>query len=189
MASVDAHRRRAHTHDARMPTGTPLRERGIGNSMFDRHRCFMNSEPFDPSLGLSGGEDTLFMRQLTRGGRRLIRCSEALVWETVPAERLEAGYLLRRLFRAGQTTTLVCIALRPRQMGRALRHMAGGAVQATMFGPGGSALWLLRRPSWLPFMIKAAGGCGKLFWHRKLHLQMYRTRRAADVRRNHVEEP
>ncbi len=71
MASVDAHRRRAHTHDARMPTGTPLRERGIGNSMFDRHRCFMNSEPFDPSLGLSGGEDTLFMRQLTRGGRRL----------------------------------------------------------------------------------------------------------------------
>jgi hypothetical protein len=56
-------------------------------------------EPFDPRLGLTGGEDTLFIRQLLRGGRKIVWCAEAVIWETIPSEKLEARYLLRRAFR------------------------------------------------------------------------------------------
>jgi glycosyltransferase involved in cell wall biosynthesis len=171
---IDAYRRRVYTRDARLPTGTPLLRWNIGNSIFDKARCFAGPEPFLPKLGRTGGEDTLFMRQLTRHGRKLIWCGEAIAWESVPADRLEADYLLRRAFRGAQTTTFVATAVKPRELGRALRLMAGGGMQVMLYAPVAFALKALKHERWLPFMAKAAGGLGKLLWHPSLHLRMYR---------------
>ena len=172
-ADIDAYRRRVYTRDARLPSGTALLRWNIGNSIFDKTRCFTVPEPFLPRLGRTGGEDTVFLRQMTRDGRKMVWCGEAPAWETVPVDRLEAGYLLRRAFRGAQTTTFVCTTVKPRELGRALRLMAGGCVQLALYGPLALALRALNQRRWLPLMAKAAAGLGKLFWHPSLHLRMY----------------
>lgn len=171
---VDAYRRRVYTRDARVPTGTALLRWNIGNSLFDKARCFIGEEPFLPRLGRTGGEDTVFLRQLTRHGRKMVWCGEAAAWETVPPDRLEPEYLLRRAFRGAQTATFVCTTVRPREWGRALRLMAGGCAQVVIYGPAALALKALNRERWLPMMAKAVAGLGKLLWHPSLHLRMYR---------------
>jgi succinoglycan biosynthesis protein ExoM len=173
-ATIDAYRRRVYTRDARVPTGTPLLRWNIGNSIFDKARCFVEAEPFLPRLGRTGGEDTVFLRQLTRRGGRMVWCAEAVARESVPTDRLEPDYLLRRAFRGAQTTTFVCTTVQPREWGRALRLMAAGCVQVALYGPAALALKALKHERWLPVMAKAVAGLGKLFWHPSLHLRMYR---------------
>jgi len=170
---IDAFRRRAYTRDARVPTGTRLLRWNIGNSLFDKARCFVEPEPFLPRLGRTGGEDTVFLRQMTRRGRTMVWCAEAVAWESVPTDRLEPRYLLRRAFRGAQTTTFVCTTVQPRELGRAARFMAVGLAQVALFGPPALVLKALNHRRWLPIMAKAAGGLGKLFWHPSLHLRMY----------------
>ena len=172
--AIDAYRRHVYTRDARAPTGTPLLRWNIGNSFFDKARCFVGDEPFLPRLGRTGGEDTVFLRQLTRRGCKMVWCGEAVAWESVPADRLEPDYLLRRAFRGAQTATFVCTTVKPRELGRALRLMAAGCVQVALYGPAGLVLKALNHERWLPVMAKAVGGLGKLFWHPSLHLRMYR---------------
>jgi glycosyltransferase involved in cell wall biosynthesis len=172
--AIDAYRRRVYTRDARLPTGTPLLRWNIGNSLFDKARCFAAAEPFEPRLGLTGGEDTVFLRQLTRTGRRMVWCGEAPVWESVPADRLEPRYLLRRAFRGAQTATFTCTVIRPRDLRRAFRLMAGGLVQIILYGPAALVLKLFKHELWLPLMAKAVGGLGKVVWHPSLHLRLYR---------------
>jgi len=172
--AIDAYRRFAYTRDARVPTGTPLLRWNIGNSLFDKARCFVEPEPFLPRLGLTGGEDTVFLRQMTRRGCKMVWCAEAPAWEAVPVERLEADYLLRRAFRGAQTTTFVCTAVKPRELGRALRFMGVGLAQVVVYGPAALALKAIKHERWLPTMAKAIGGLGKLLWHPGLHLRMYR---------------
>jgi succinoglycan biosynthesis protein ExoM len=171
---IDEYRRRVYTRDARVPTGTSLLRWNIGNSIFDKARCFVTPEPFLPRLGRTGGEDTVFLRQLTRRGCKMVWCGEAIAWESVPKDRLEPDYLLRRAFRGAQTTTFVCTTVKPRELGRALRLMAGGCVQVALYGPPALALKALNHERWLPMMAKAVGGLGKLLWHPSLHLRMYR---------------
>jgi hypothetical protein len=173
-ASVDDYRRRVYTRDAGVPTGTPLLRWNIGNSIFDKARCFVCEEPFLPRLGRTGGEDTVFLRQLTRRGCKMVWCGEAVAWESVPADRLEPEYLLRRAFRGAQTTTFVCTAVKPRELGRALRLMAGGCVQLALYGPLALILKAMQHERSLPVMAKAVSGLGKLLWHPSLHLRMYR---------------
>lgn len=173
--AADAYRRRRYTRDACAPTGTLLpRWAGIGNTILDKSRCFIGGEPFDPRFGLTGGEDTIFLRQIMRRGRKLVWCAEAAVWESVPAERLDTRYLLKRAFRGGQAATYVCAAVSPPEPLRALRLMVFGAAQAVFYGAAALVLRLLQRDRWLPLMDKAAAGLGKVLWHPRLHFQLYR---------------
>ena len=57
--------------------------------------------------------------------------------------------------------------------------MLAGGIQVALYGPAALALRLLHRARWLPLMDKAAGGLGKLVWHPRLHLQLYRQKSAA----------
>jgi succinoglycan biosynthesis protein ExoM len=171
---IDAYRRHVYTRDARVPTGTPLLRWNIGNSIFNKVRCFVGAEPFLPRLGSTGGEDTVFLRQLTRRGCKMVWCGEAIAWERVPADRLEPDYLLRRAFRGAQTATFVCTMVRPRELGRALRLMVGGCAQVVLYGPAALVLKAINHERWLPVMAKAVAGLGKLLWHPSLHLRMYR---------------
>lgn len=175
-AAVDAYRHKVYTRDAGVATGTRLlRWSGIGNTLLDKERCFGAApQPFDPRLGLTGGEDSLFFRQLLRRGGRLVWCAEAVAWETVEVDKLAPRYLLRRAFRGAQTTTYVCTAVRPPELGRAAYFMAAGAAQVLLYAPAALTLRVLRRDRWLPLADKAFGGLGKVLWHPKLQLRLYR---------------
>jgi len=172
---LSLHQRRIYTRDARVPTGTPLaRWSGIGNTLLDKTRCFTGPEPFDPRLGLSGGEDSLFLRGLFRRGRRIVWCAEAAAWESLSQDRLDTAYLLRRAFRSGQTYTFVCTATDPAEWPRATGRMAVGAAQAVVYGAIALPLRLVNRGASLALLMKAVTGLGKLCWHPRMHLRLYR---------------
>ena len=172
---ADAYARQAYTRDALVPTGTPLDHwSGIGNSLLDKERCFAGvAEPFDPRLGLSGGEDALFLHQLRRRGGTIVWCAEAAVRESIAADKLAARYLLRREFRGAQTLTFVCTAVTPREPGRAALWMAVGCAQIMLYTPAALLLRVLRHRRWLPMAAKAIGGLGKVLWHPRLQPRLY----------------
>lgn len=58
---------------------------------------------FDPSLGRSGGEDTVFFTRLHEAGGRIAYAPEAWVEEIVPEARARFSWLAKRRFRMGQT--------------------------------------------------------------------------------------
>jgi succinoglycan biosynthesis protein ExoM len=166
---------RAYTRDAQLPTGTRLDHwSGIGNSLLDKERCFAGlAEPFDPRLGLSGGEDALFLHQLRRRGGTIAWCAEAAVRESIAADKLATRYLLRREFRGAQTLTYVCTAVSPPERGKAAFWMAVGCAQILLYTPAALALWAVRHRRWLPMAVKAVGGFGKLLWNRRLQPRLY----------------
>jgi succinoglycan biosynthesis protein ExoM len=176
--AADSYARQAYTRDARVPSGTLLETwSGIGNALLDKERCFGGAsadvEPFDPRLGLSGGEDALFLRQLLRRGGRIVWCAEAAVWESIAADKLAPTYLLRRAFRGAQTTTFVCTAVTPPERGRAALWMAVGCAQLVLYTPAALVLRALRHRCWLPVADRAVGGLGKVLWHPRLQPRLY----------------
>jgi succinoglycan biosynthesis protein ExoM len=58
---------------------------------------------FDPALGRTGGEDTLFFSQIHAAGARLDYAEDALVFERTPPARAKLSWLIQRSYRSGQT--------------------------------------------------------------------------------------
>lgn len=82
--------------------------------------------PFHPDFALTGGSDSLLGEQLYRRGARFVWAPDAVVFETVGAERVSlARYLLRR-YRCGLTFTMQCQLLDGRLDG-GLRGLYRGA--------------------------------------------------------------
>jgi succinoglycan biosynthesis protein ExoM len=171
--AIPKYAQKIYDSDARVPTGEPVKWASIGNALLLRDRCLAAAEPFDPKLGLSGGEDAVLFGLLRELGRRCVWCAEAAVTETIPLEKLRPAYLLRRALRGGQTTAYVPSALMHPQWLFVLRWMVIGATQVCLFGPLGIMLRLAGREEWLSAMAKAASGLGKVFWPRALHVRNY----------------
>lgn len=99
---------------------------------------------FDTRLAFSGGEDSLFTTQLTRGGGTILWCDEAVVYEHVPQDRLNRRWILTRAYRNGTVEETVARlagsgpahAIRVR-----LQYLLGGVVRVV----GGSGRVLLGR--------------------------------------------
>jgi glycosyltransferase involved in cell wall biosynthesis len=167
--------KRVYTRDARVPTGTRLWNWSKLNGLFNKERCFGdNPAPFDLWLGLAGGGDTLFYRQLIRSGRKIIWSTDAAIWETIPPDRVAPRYVLRRRFHHGQITTLVRMAVKPAQPAQMLLWMLVGLAQVVIYTPVALALWPFKNDHWLAATGQAVGGLGKVLWHPKMHLRLYR---------------
>lgn len=97
---------------------------------------------FDLRYGLTGGSDTLFTRQLTARGGRLVWCAEAGVIDVVPTKRLTRRWVLQRSFRMGNTAALVerdmasspgqSAATRLRLIGSGLLRVLGGGARLSL---------------------------------------------------------
>ncbi len=66
---------------------------------------------FDDRFGLTGGSDSMLTRDLIRRGGEIRWCDEALMHETVPAERATRVWALRRTMRTGNVWGRVQLAL------------------------------------------------------------------------------
>jgi len=89
------------------PTGTLLRDpryMRTGNVLFSRHILGADTAPFDPRFGRTGGEDAHFFEKQVRLGRCFVWCDEARVFETVPRERQQARYFVKRALIRGVTS-------------------------------------------------------------------------------------
>jgi len=62
---------------------------------------------FDPELGRTGGEDTMFFHAMYRKGGVLRYASSAVVYENVVRSRANFAWVVKRRYRAGQARALV----------------------------------------------------------------------------------
>jgi hypothetical protein len=123
----------------RMPTGTEIDIAACGNLLLDLEQLRAFGVRFDPTLGLAGGEDTLFSRQLGGAGGRIVWCDESAAVDQVPAERMTRTWVLTRAWSHGNGTVaielhlttgaLARLGVRIRGFGRGLLRVAGGAAR------------------------------------------------------------
>jgi glycosyltransferase involved in cell wall biosynthesis len=109
----------------RLATGTRTDVAATNNLLLDLRQVRAAGIRFDPAFGLSGGEDTLFSRQLAASGGALVWCDEAVVTDRVPAERMTANWVLRRAFSSGNSHIRVDLALAGSRRGRARARLRG----------------------------------------------------------------
>ena len=95
---------------ARRKTGTHIAFGGAGNVMMAAHVLEGGQMHFNPSFGLTGGEDTDFFYRQFLAGRTLLWCDEALVTEPVPEARLTLRWVWLRGFRSGQIFNRVFVS-------------------------------------------------------------------------------
>ncbi len=102
----------------RMPTGTEIGVAAAGNLLLDLDQVHDARVRFDPGLGLGGGEDTLFTRQLHAAGGRIVWCDESVAVDTVPPTRTTRRWVLARSFSQGNTQVVVELRLASGPLGR-----------------------------------------------------------------------
>jgi succinoglycan biosynthesis protein ExoM len=87
----------------RFLTGTRLtvRDTRTGNALLSRSILPKGSIWFDPAFGRTGGEDVDFFRNQMALGRVFVWCDEAVVYETVPIERWQISFHVKKFFRIG----------------------------------------------------------------------------------------
>lgn len=149
-------------HDRqRFPSGTvlPWREARTGNVAL-RRSMLAGGHRFSTEFARTGGEDSLFFATAQSQGRKLVWCDEAIVHESVPAQRMERAWILRRAFMGGRTY----VRLEAR-LGRrlpytrfALRGLAGSVVSLTAF----AALYLQGDARHARHLCRLYGHLGKV---------------------------
>jgi succinoglycan biosynthesis protein ExoM len=80
---------------------------------------------FDERLGLTGGEDVLFFRRVARAGFKIVWARDAKIDEWVPSSRISLPWILKRAYRAGNTSAICERSLTPSR-----RHRAWLALRA-----------------------------------------------------------
>ncbi|MGV1037908.1 MAG: glycosyltransferase family 2 protein [Candidatus Nanopelagicales bacterium] len=128
----------------RWETGHELAVGYSSNILINLHSVRAQRLRFDDSLGMRGGEDTLFTRRLTSAGARFVWNDEAIVFDNVPAERLTRAWVLQRRYSFGTLRSLIALKLEPTGTRRALRRIALIS-QGTIRMAGGCARYLLGR--------------------------------------------
>lgn len=103
-----------------MTTGDDTDVAATNNLLLDLEQIRELDLTFDERLGLSGGEDTLFSRQLIRRGGRILWCNEAIVIDHVPPDRATRAWVLARGWSHGNTTSIVALLLAGTELQRAL---------------------------------------------------------------------
>jgi hypothetical protein len=148
---------------------------GTGCSLF--HTRALGTAPFDPALGLAGGEDSALFKRLAREKRVIVWCREAAVKDYVPSNRANFKFVMERRFSSGQVRTSTCVGVAPAQPLEAIKWMAVGAVQVGLYGTLAAAAGLVRPPLARHFLAKASGGLGKVLWMSPFRLLRYPTQK------------
>jgi succinoglycan biosynthesis protein ExoM len=100
----------------------------------------LGPHPFDERCALNGGEDVRFFGMLDREGTRIVWVDDAIVKELVPVTRSNAGWLLRRAFRTGNSRSVTLqlegagVLLRARRVLRGLLDIVIGLGRAVGAG-------------------------------------------------------
>lgn len=114
------------------PTGTHLPLASTANLLLDRRQIQELGLRFDEALGLSGGEDTMFTRQLVERGGAIVWCNESEVEDTVAPSRLTREWAAQRAYSAANGLVHVTLRLTPspaRRMALRSRFLLGGTAR------------------------------------------------------------
>jgi succinoglycan biosynthesis protein ExoM len=163
--------RRGRFYDfPRMLTGTviPPNRLRFGNVLVKGSLLRGAEPPFDPALGLTGGEDGDLLSRLVQHGARIVWCDEAVVHEPVEQSRLSLRWLLRRALSGGQDFARHALAGRygPMSSVRRARFFLRALSQALAAAGLALVLWPLGRHHAARWLTTLSANIGKLsvFW-------------------------
>lgn len=130
--------------------GSSMRAAATNNTLIDLRYVRQHDLRFDPTLGLSGGEDNLFTRQLVASGGQIVWCEDAVVVDRVPPERTTRRFLLARSWSHGNTSVVVDLRMAADPLDR-LRVRGASYVRGLVRIVGGTgrfALGVVVRSAW-----------------------------------------
>jgi len=104
----------------RLASGTIVGGAATNNLLLDLSVLARLDLRFDDRFGLTGGSDTMLTHTLVRRGQVIRWCDEAVMRETVPAERATREWVLRRSERTGNVWSRVKVSLAETSRERAL---------------------------------------------------------------------
>jgi succinoglycan biosynthesis protein ExoM len=169
--SAPAWIRRGRFYDfPRMATGAviPPNRLRFGNVLVKGSWLRGAEEPFDPALGLTGGEDGDLLSRLVQRGARIVWCDEAIVREPVEPSRLSLRWLLRRALSGGQDFARHSLAGRYGSMstGKRVRFFLRALAQALAAAGLTLVVWPLGRHHAARWLTTLSANVGKLsvFW-------------------------
>jgi GT2 family glycosyltransferase len=110
------------------PEGQPLGVAFTNNVLLRSAVPREMDRAFDHRFALTGGEDTDFFMRARKAGYRMVWAPRALVYETIPASRTTAAWLLRRGYREWGSHSLSESALYPSLAVRGLRVLKATAL-------------------------------------------------------------
>ena len=116
-------------------TGLEIPAAAAGNLLLDLDQIRSLGIRFAASLGLAGGEDTLFSRMLVAAGGRIVWCNESRAEDDVPPERLTRQWAMRRAYNGGNLAVDNDLRLEASPVRRQvirLRRLAGGLARAAL---------------------------------------------------------
>ncbi len=130
----------------------------LGNSIL--RRSVLGDAPFDPSLGVIGGEDTKLFLTLARDGRRIVTTETARAHEVITPDRARLPWMMRRTFRLGSCWTMIeraVLGTTPmHRVARASARIGRGMITATI------GLITLRRARVVNGILDGCEGVGML---------------------------
>lgn len=91
--------------------GESLAAAGAGNLLLDLTQVRASGMSFDITLGLFGGEDTLFTRQLVRAGMRVVACPASIADDPLQPSRATRAFALARARHHGQMQAVIDLRL------------------------------------------------------------------------------
>jgi succinoglycan biosynthesis protein ExoM len=95
-------------HSNRVPDDeNPIVTGYSSNALIDMEFVRKRGLRFDPALGRTGGEDTLFFYALHRNGGVLRYARDAVVYEHVVPSRINVRWIAARRYRAGQAYAMM----------------------------------------------------------------------------------
>jgi succinoglycan biosynthesis protein ExoM len=94
-------------HSTRIAESSPITAGYTGNVLIDMVFVRRHGLRFEPELGRTGGEDTVFFHAMYRKGGVLKYAPNAVVYERIVPSRANVTWVVRRRYRAGQIRALV----------------------------------------------------------------------------------
>ena len=108
----------------RLPTGTEVDVAATNNLLLDLRLVRRWGILFDLDFGISGGDDTMFTRELRRAGGRMVWCDEAIVMDVVPRQRITRRWVTLRAMSSGNTWSITSLKLAPNGVRRLLTRFS-----------------------------------------------------------------
>ena len=163
--------------------GAQVRSADTGNLLLDLAVVEGLGLRFDPRYGLTGGEDSLFTRQLTRAGGVIRFAAGAVVTKRVPAARARRTWVLERSLRSGSSWARVRIDTAAPDGGASGRlarlrlRLGYGAKGLAKAGIDGARAGVARIrgdvPAQARYEVSSRGGLGMLVGALGVHVREY----------------
>ena len=97
----------------RYVTGQPIKFADTANALVRMGVLEEMDEHFDERMALSGGEDTHLFLRIHKAGRTMVWADGAVVHELIPRSKANAGWLIRRAYRLGNSLSICEVDLYP----------------------------------------------------------------------------